>query len=334
MLQLFIAEVLIGSVGVFAHEGGQDPITTVFFRCVFGSAFVLAWGIARGQLRGVFGDSALLRAAVLSGVLLVLNWVALFAGMARSSIGVATLVYHFFPFAMIVIAAVFFGERAHAADLAWTALAFVGVACAADPLKLFAGAGADYALGIALTFVAAILCGASLLLSRRISRERPLLVVLVQCLAGVAMLAPFADVGAVAHAGPHWLWLAGLGLVHSGICYVLFYSGNLFFTPDYGVGYAFCEGPLGPCRKPEDNRVLQSRPGWLTGPGHQSVFEADGRSFIAFHALRPGQGVDRPRVLHVEELFWDGDAPRSLGPAAAPAAAPDAETPGAGAQPG
>lgn len=224
MLQLFIAEVLIGSVGVFAHEGGQDPITTVFFRCVFGSAFLLAWGIARGQLRGVFGDSALLRAAVLSGVLLVLNWVALFAGMARSSIGVATLVYHFFPFAMIVIAAVFFGERAHAADLAWTALAFVGVACAADPLKLFAGAGADYALGIALTFVAAILCGASLLLSRRISRERPLLVVLVQCLAGVAMLAPFADVGAVAHAGRHWLWLAGLGLVHSGICYVLFYS--------------------------------------------------------------------------------------------------------------
>lgn len=224
VLQLFIAEVLIGSVGVFAHEGGQDPITTVFFRCLFGSAFLVAWGVARGQLRGVLQDRALLRAAVLSGVLLVLNWVALFAGMARSSIGVATLVYHFFPFAMIVIAAVFFGERAHAADLAWTALAFVGVALAADPLALFAGAGPAYAFGIALTFLAAILCGASLLLSRRISRERPFLVVLVQCLTGVAMLAPFADIGTVAHAGPHWLWLAGLGLVHSGICYVLFYS--------------------------------------------------------------------------------------------------------------
>jgi RarD protein len=224
MLQLFVAEILIGSVGVFAHEGGQDPITTVFFRCVFGSAFLMLWGLARGHLRGILRDRALLRAAVLSGVLLVLNWVALFAGMARSSIGVATLVYHFFPFAMIVIAAVFFGERTHAADLAWTALAFVGVAFAADPLKLFAGAGPAYAFGIALTFVAAVLCGASLLLSRRISRERPFLVVLVQCLTGVAMLAPFADVAVVAHAGPHWLWLAGLGLVHSGICYVLFYS--------------------------------------------------------------------------------------------------------------
>lgn len=224
LIQLFVAEILIGSVGVFAHEGGRDPVTTVFFRCAFGSLFLLAWGSARGLLRGLCDDRALLRAAILSGVLLVLNWVALFAGMALSSIGVATLVYHFFPFAMIVLAALFLGERSHPADLAWTALAFVGVALSADPFKWLQEARTDYLLGIVLTFVAAVLCGASLLLSRRISRERPLVVVLVQCLTGVAMLAPFADYTSTAHIGPHWIWLAGLGLVHSGICYVLFYS--------------------------------------------------------------------------------------------------------------
>ena len=224
LLQLLVAELLIGSVGVFVHESGQDPITSVFFRCVFGSVFLLAWGGARDHLRGLLQDRVLLRAAMLSGVLLVLNWVALFAGMARSSIGVATIVYHFFPFAMLILAALFFGERTHPADLAWTAIAFVGVGLSADPLKLLDGASASYLLGIALTFVAAILCGASLLLSRRISRERPFVVVLVQCVTGIAMLAPFADLTAVAHAGPHWAWLAGLGLIHSGICYVLFYS--------------------------------------------------------------------------------------------------------------
>lgn len=224
LLQLLVAELLIGSVGVFVHESGQDPITSVFFRCVFGSVFLLAWGGARGHLRGLLQDRVLLRAAMLSGVLLVLNWVALFAGMARSSIGVATIVYHFFPFAMLILAALFFGERTHPTDLAWTAIAFVGVGLSADPLKLLDGASASYLLGIALTFVAAILCGASLLLSRRISRERPFVVVLVQCVTGIAMLAPFANLTAVAHAGPHWAWLAGLGLIHSGICYVLFYS--------------------------------------------------------------------------------------------------------------
>jgi drug/metabolite transporter (DMT)-like permease len=224
LIQLFVAELLIGSVGVFAHEGGQDPITTVFFRCVFGSLFLLAWAIARGHLHGLLADRALIRGAIVSGVLLVLNWVALFAGMARSSIGVATLVYHFYPFAMLALAALFLGERTRPADLTWTLVAFAGVVLSADPGKLFGSADADYLFGVGLVLVAAILCGASMLMSRSIGRERPLAVVLVQCLVGVALLAPFTDYAAVAVLGPHWWWLAGLGLIHSGVCYVLFYS--------------------------------------------------------------------------------------------------------------
>lgn len=224
LIQLFVAELLIGSVGVFVHESGQNPITAVLFRCVFGSLFLLVWGGARGLFRGLAAERALIRSAIVSGVLLVLNWVALFAGMARSSIGVATMVYHFFPFVILGLAALFYGERTRAADIGWTAVAFVGVLCSADPLKLLASADAGYLLGVGLTFVAAVLCGASLLLSRRISRERPLAVVTIQCLVGVVMLAPFADYAAVWKTGPHWFWLAGLGLIHSGVCYVLFYS--------------------------------------------------------------------------------------------------------------
>jgi drug/metabolite transporter (DMT)-like permease len=224
LIQLLVAEVLIGSVGVFVRESGQAPVTAVFFRCVFGSLFLLAWGMARGYLRGLWAERELVRTAVVSGVLLVLNWVALFAGMARSSIGVSTLVYHFYPFAMMAMAALFYGERTGPAALAWTALAFAGVVLSADPLRLLHGADSTYLLGIGLTFVAAILCGASLLLSRRISRERPFAVVLIQCLVGVAMLAPFADHATALVPGQHWFWLAGLGLIHSGVCYVLFYS--------------------------------------------------------------------------------------------------------------
>lgn len=224
LLQLLLAEVLIGSVGVFVHESGQDAVTAVFFRCVFGSLFLLAWGAWRGQLRGLWGDRVLLRAAAASGVLLVLNWVLLFAGMQRSSIGVATMVYHFFPFAMLAFAALFYGERTRGADVAWTALAFAGVVLSADPQRVWRDADADYLLGIALTFGAALLAAASLMMARRISAQRPLAIVLVQCVVGAAMLAPFADMAAVAAPGAHWWWLAGLGLIHSGVCYVLMYS--------------------------------------------------------------------------------------------------------------
>jgi drug/metabolite transporter (DMT)-like permease len=164
-----------------------------------------------------------LRGALLSGVLLVLNWVALFAGMERSSIGVATMVYHFFPFAMLAFAALFYGERTRPVDIAWSAIAFVGVALSADPLRLWRDADASYLIGIALTFVAALFAGAAMMISRRIGRERPLGVVLIQCVVGIAMVAPFADYASVASFGPHWGWLVGLGVIHSGVVYVLFY---------------------------------------------------------------------------------------------------------------
>ena len=56
VIQLLIAELLIGSVGVFVHESGQDAITAVLFRCVFGVVFLLAWGWARGLFRGLLGE--------------------------------------------------------------------------------------------------------------------------------------------------------------------------------------------------------------------------------------------------------------------------------------
>ncbi|WP_282295389.1 DMT family transporter [Stenotrophomonas sp. PS02289] len=220
--QLVVAEILIGSVGVFVHESGQDPITAVFYRCLFGAVFLLAWGTARGHLHGVWRDRVFLRGAVISGVLLVLNWVALFAGMARSSIGVATMVYHCFPFVMLILAALVLKERTRPADWGWTVLAFVGVAASADPMQVLSGSS-GYLLGIGLTLLAALLCGASLLMSRQIGRERPFALVTVQCLVGVVMLAGFADASAL-HLGGHWVWLIGLGIIHSGVVYVLFYS--------------------------------------------------------------------------------------------------------------
>jgi drug/metabolite transporter (DMT)-like permease len=223
LIQLFVAEILIGSVGIFVEEGGRDAVTSVFFRCVFGSLFLIAWGLKTGQLQGVLTDRVLMRGAIFSGVLLVLNWVALFAGMARSSIGVATMVYHFFPFAMLAFAALFYGERTRPADIGWSAIAFAGVALSADPVRLWHEADASYLFGIGLTFLAALLAGAAMMMSRRISRERPLGVVLIQCLVGIAMLAPFANYASVAMPGAHWGWLIGLGVLHSGVVYVLFY---------------------------------------------------------------------------------------------------------------
>ena len=71
--------------------------------------------------------------------------------------------------------------------------------------------------------------------------------------------------------------------------YWLFYAGNDFSTPAYGIGVAVADHPLGPYVK-QGAPLLKSTKRW-TAPGHASVAEGlDGRPQLFFHAFHPGTG--------------------------------------------
>ncbi|PSJ40876.1 glycoside hydrolase family 43 protein [Allosphingosinicella deserti] len=84
----------------------------------------------------------------------------------------------------------------------------------------------------------------------------------------------------------------------------------------YAIGYAGCDGPLGPCRDAADNPLLYSfnsrDAGCLSGPGHQAVFEAAGRMFTAFHAWAATPGcrkLDDKRQMYIAPLGWKAGKP-------------------------
>ena len=71
--------------------------------------------------------------------------------------------------------------------------------------------------------------------------------------------------------------------------YWLFYAGNDFSTPSYGIGVAVADHPLGPYTK-QGEPLLKSTREW-TAPGHASVAVGlDGRPQLFFHAFHPGTG--------------------------------------------
>jgi len=71
--------------------------------------------------------------------------------------------------------------------------------------------------------------------------------------------------------------------------YWLFYAGNDFTSPSYGIGVAVADGLFGPyVKQPEP--LLRSTPTWLA-PGHASVAPGmDGLPQLFFHAYHPGTG--------------------------------------------
>jgi beta-xylosidase len=64
--------------------------------------------------------------------------------------------------------------------------------------------------------------------------------------------------------------------------YWLFYSGNWFNQPHYGIGVASCEGPAGPCTKPFDGPWLGSN-AQGSGPGEASLFVDDDGWWMTYH---------------------------------------------------
>jgi len=71
--------------------------------------------------------------------------------------------------------------------------------------------------------------------------------------------------------------------------YWMFYAGNDFSTPAYGIGVAVADHPLGPyVKQPEP--LLKSTREWVA-PGHASVAPGlDGKPQLFFHAFHPGTG--------------------------------------------
>jgi arabinan endo-1,5-alpha-L-arabinosidase len=71
--------------------------------------------------------------------------------------------------------------------------------------------------------------------------------------------------------------------------YWLFYAGNDFSTPAYGIGVAVADHPLGPYAKQREP-LLRSTREWAA-PGHASVAPGlSGDPQLFFHAFHPGTG--------------------------------------------
>ncbi len=99
----------------------------------------------------------------------------------------------------------------------------------------------------------------------------------------------------------------------------LFYAANAYDGASYAEGYAVCDSPAGPCRKATENPILRSA-GGASGPGHASMVEKDGRTWLIYHAWPTGQegATDPGRQLWLDEVVWTDGKPVVHGPTSTP----------------
>ncbi|MFV3332335.1 DMT family transporter [Pseudomonas sp. NY15437] len=223
-LEMISAMLICGTIGWLVVVSGQPVLDVVFWRCVFGAATLLVICAAMGFLRPGILTRATFGLALLSGAAIVGNWVLLFGSYSRASIAIGTAVYNVQPFLLVLLGALFLGEKVTAQKLAWLGVSFAGMLAIVSAHGEPGQVGSDYLGGIALALGAAALYALAALIIKRLSGVPPHLIALIQAVTGILLLAPWANLWPLPQATAAWASLATLGIVHTGIMYVLLYG--------------------------------------------------------------------------------------------------------------
>ncbi|WP_028209235.1 DMT family transporter [Paraburkholderia mimosarum] len=222
--EMIVAMLMSGTIGWLVVASRQAPINIAFLRCVLGGATLTLVCAALGLLRRKHLPLRTLALAVLGGAAIVANWVLLFAAYSRASISMATAVYNTQPFMLVGLGALVLRERVSASTVAWLAVAFAGLVCVVEVQPAVLAVPGEYLQGVACAAGAAFLYAISSIITRHLKGTPPHLIALVQLAFGALALAPFIRYGTLPATPLHWAQLVTLGVVHTGIMYVLLYG--------------------------------------------------------------------------------------------------------------
>jgi drug/metabolite transporter (DMT)-like permease len=219
---------LLGTIGVFVEEAGQHPLTTVWFRCAFGLLALLLWGALSGRLAELRLHGKALAAALAASVLMIANWALFFAAIERTSIGVATVVFHVQPLWVLALGAWWLHDKVSRRQAGAVLVALAGLALATgllDSTALGRTQSPDYVWGLLMCLGGSLSYAGVTLIAKLARGVSSFALAWLQCAVGTVALAAWPLLHGWPPWGTAWAWLAGLGVIHTGLAYVVLYAG-------------------------------------------------------------------------------------------------------------
>lgn len=164
---------------------------------------------------------------------MVLAWVLFFAAIPATSTGMAVVLFHVQPLWLLLWSALRGQERISRQRVAAVLLALLGLVLATGTLSALWQDQAHatrptYLLGVALCLLGALCTAAVTLIAQGLQRHQPVTASTLawwQCLLGTVLLWVWPLQHGWPASGASWLWLAGLGLAHTALAYMLIYAG-------------------------------------------------------------------------------------------------------------
>lgn len=272
LLRIGSAGVIWGTIPLFARMLDASPFVVVFWRVVFGAAAVfvyLAVSHRLGELRLV--DRRNVGPLLAVGALLAANWVMFFAAFYLTRVAVVELVSYTGPVFVAALAPLAARESYDRRIVLPMALALGGTALIIGLGELSLAGGKSYA-GAALAFGTAVCyCGLMLTGKRLLGTLSGPVIALGEYSFASVLLLPAVFFLPGPSSAKEWGALLTLGVVHTTIAILIFFSGLRLVRADHAAVFTYAE----PVMAVIFAAVLLSEPlNWATAVGGAAVVAA------------------------------------------------------------
>lgn len=227
-MKIVLAMLIYGSIGVFVRNIELSAIQIAFLRASIGSLFLIIVSMVMNRSLSIKINTSNIRIYFLSGALLGVNWFFLFKAFEYTTISNAILVYYLAPIIVIILSPMVLGERLTVYKLMCMSAAVLGLGMIVLNNLGIQLSGKEHLVGIGFSLLAAVFYASVILINKRYSASTGLDTTIIQLLASVVILTLIlfvnkGFVGLVVRGTSLWMIII-LGLLHTGIAYLLYFS--------------------------------------------------------------------------------------------------------------
>ena len=218
-----LSMMIFGTIAVFVRYLSLSPGELALYRAVMAALpigiFLL---LKKEKIRfSVWKKEGVL--LVLSGASLGINWILLFEAYKHTTVSTATLCYYFAPVIVTVVSTLVFREKLTKGQILCFLMSTVGLVLITGFSDLSTnGVGIAFGLGAACFYALVVL------LNKRIRSVGGLQRTFLQFISSAVILFPYVLLSEGIHLqaldGISWMMLLVVGLVHTGIAYVLYFT--------------------------------------------------------------------------------------------------------------
>lgn len=225
-IKIILAMLIWGTIGVFVRLINLSSVEIAFARAFIGSLFLFILGILKGGRLKINDFKKNLFLLIISGGIIGVNWIFLFQGYKYTTISNATLSYYFAPIFIAIFSSIILKEKLNLRKILCILGALVGLFLILKNGDI-TDTSYNHIKGILYGLSGAVLYAIVVILNKQIKGIPTFNVTLIQLFMAGIVLLPFIFPENNLHTldMKSILILSILGIIHTGIAYLLYFSG-------------------------------------------------------------------------------------------------------------